>query len=533
MCASSSTNTTWGLRARIASRSISSNSVPLYSIFLRGTVSSWEAEFRDSFAAVGFDKADDNILAAAVAADRFAQHAIGLADARRVAQEQLEHSFVFSGRSGYCQPLFGCFGQGYPLTTREGARIEYHPCASRYQTAFCNFAAALGIVALIAFFYRKVLPVNATTVALTFLLAILVVSTLWGMAVSVPMSVVAMLAFNYFFLPPDGHVYRCRSAELGGAGGISGGCGHRQAIWPHARASRRRKPRARQREIEKLYAFSRDLLESGNVMELLNRIPAQIVNTFEVGAAALFLADKQKVYRSGPVVPHSIPSAEIGDGARGAGDRCTEQRVLYSGAAGRACRWAAWEFPGRRFRGKHWKRSRRWSLLRWSTHERSSNLGQTEAARQSEQLRTALLDAVTHALRTPLTSIKASVTNLLSNREPAGGQKTRATDDHQRGKRPAEPAGRRSGRNGATGRGRSGAEGGAASGEEVIQAALEYCKGALGNRNGKMNIAEGLPPVRVDVARAREVLVHLIENANQYSQPDQPITITAEPSGDA
>ena len=42
-------------------------------------------------------------------------------------------------------------------------------------------------------------------------------------------------------------------------------------------------------------------------------------------------------------------------------------------------------------------------------------LGQTEAAREGEQLRTALLDSVTHALRTPLTSIKASVTNLLSN----------------------------------------------------------------------------------------------------------------------
>ena len=47
-------------------------------------------------------------------------------------------------------------------------------------------------------------------------------------------------------------------------------------------------------------------------------------------------------------------------------------------------------------------------------------LGQTEAAREGERLRTALLDSVTHALRTPLTSIKASVTNLLSN--PALGR---------------------------------------------------------------------------------------------------------------
>src|SRR4029077_5983045 len=60
---------------------------------------------------------------------------------------------------------------------------------------------------------------------------------------------------------------------------------------------------ARPHEIEEFDAFSQDLLESGNVIQLLNRIPAQIVDTFEVGAAALFLADKQKIYRSGPVVP--------------------------------------------------------------------------------------------------------------------------------------------------------------------------------------------------------------------------------------
>src|ERR1700736_6124557 len=67
-----------------------------------------------------------------------------------------------------------------------------------------QLAAAFGIVRGIATFFRKVLPVNATTVALTFLLAILAVSTVWGIAVSVFMSVVAMLAFNYYFLPPVG-----------------------------------------------------------------------------------------------------------------------------------------------------------------------------------------------------------------------------------------------------------------------------------------------------------------------------------------
>src|SRR5918911_2009894 len=42
--------------------------------------------------------------------------------------------------------------------------------------------------------------------------------------------------------------------------------------------------------------------------------------------------------------------------------------------------------------------------------ERASH---AEALRQSEKLKSALLDAVTHDIRTPLTSIKASVTTLL------------------------------------------------------------------------------------------------------------------------
>ncbi|MGB7611379.1 MAG: DUF4118 domain-containing protein, partial [Candidatus Acidiferrum sp.] len=68
-----------------------------------------------------------------------------------------------------------------------------------------GFAVALAVVLALTLFYRRVLPeVNQTTVALSFLLAILAVSSLWGMAVSAFMSVAAMLAFNYFFLPPIG-----------------------------------------------------------------------------------------------------------------------------------------------------------------------------------------------------------------------------------------------------------------------------------------------------------------------------------------
>src|ERR1700674_106825 len=69
-----------------------------------------------------------------------------------------------------------------------------------------GFALSIAIVAGIAFLCRHVLLVNQTTVALTLLLAILAVSAVWGMVVSVFMSVVAMLVFNYEFLPPVGNL---------------------------------------------------------------------------------------------------------------------------------------------------------------------------------------------------------------------------------------------------------------------------------------------------------------------------------------
>ena len=380
-------------------------------------------------------------------------------------------------------------------------------------------AAALGILAAITLFYRKFLPVNATTVSLTLLLAILVVSTLWGMTISVPMSVVAMVAFNYYFLPPTGTFtvadpqnWVALFAFL--AVGVIGSHLATRARQQAEEAS------SRQRDIEKLYAFSRDLLESSNVMELLNRIPAQIVNTFEVGAAALFLADKQKVYRSGPAVPRldveslksvmarEEPVIDTPNSLCFIPVRLGVRAVGSMGISGRALSLQTLEAIA--------------TLIAIAmAHARAvEQLGQTEAARQGEQLRTALLDAVTHALRTPLTSIKASVTNLLSNTGLVEGQKqellTIINEETDRLNRLVGEAGEMARLD---------------AGEveldlephpvqDVIDAALNHCKASLLGRTVNVHAGNGLPQVRIDLARAREVLVHLIENANQYSQAE-------------
>src|SRR6516162_6467153 len=161
-----------------------------------------------------------------------------------------------------------------------------------------SFLAVL-IVAGITVFFRQTLPhVNQTTVALSFLLAILAVSAVWGMTVSVVMSVAAMLAFNYYFLPPIGTLtvadpqnWVALFAFL-----VTSITGSRMSsrIRQEADIANRRR-----REIEHLYAFSQKLLGEGNVIQLMNAIPNHIVDAFETGAASLYLADKQKFYRSG------------------------------------------------------------------------------------------------------------------------------------------------------------------------------------------------------------------------------------------
>src|SRR6185369_6772412 len=55
----------------------------------------------------------------------------------------------------------------------------------------------------------------------------------------------------------------------------------------------------RRREVERLYAFSQQLLSSDNIAEVLNRIPKYVVESFDVKSAAVSLPNRPHIYRSG------------------------------------------------------------------------------------------------------------------------------------------------------------------------------------------------------------------------------------------
>src|SRR5262249_40702044 len=55
----------------------------------------------------------------------------------------------------------------------------------------------------------------------------------------------------------------------------------------------------------------------------------------------------------------------------------------------------------------------------------------------------------------------------------------------------------------------------------------------LAGRTVDVRVNSSLPPVRADLDRIVDVMMKLADNANLYSPKDQPITISAEQTGDS
>lgn len=394
-----------------------------------------------------------------------------------------------------------------------------------------GLVCALTIVAGITFFYRYVLTANQTTVALSFLLAILAVSAVWGMAVSASMSVTAMLAFNYFFLPPvgtftiaDPQNWVALAAFL-----VTSLVGSQLSARIRKEANEANR---RRHEIERLYQFSQKLLSEGNVIQLMNAIPNYVVDSFEAGAAELFLPQKDKFYRSG--YGAALVDAEKTKTAFLRDEVTTEPDAgLYFVPV----RLGARAIGSLGISGAMMSRQTldAVSSLVAIAIERAraiEQLGQTEAERQGERLKSALLDSITHDFRTPLTSLKAAVTSLLGSQGTDRAQSTELltiiNEECDRLNHLVEEAAEMA----RLEAGEVELSVAAVPIGEIIQTAVARMKSVLAARVVDVRAGTELPAVRADFERIVDVLMKLIDNANLYSPKEQPITISAETNGE-
>jgi len=171
--------------------------------------------------------------------------------------------------------------------------------------------------------------------------------------------------------------------------------------------------------------------------------------------------------------------------------------------------------------------------------ERASH---AEALRQSEKLKSALLDAVTHDLRTPLTSIKASITTLLDEVRGRIDAEPPVKLDAESRVEMMEVIDEESDRlsrfiNGLIELARIEAgelqlrrRWGAI--DEIISAALSRAEPITRNHRVELEVDKELPGVRVDERAVSEVVYTLIDNAAKYSPRGSTIRITARRSGD-
>jgi two-component system sensor histidine kinase KdpD len=159
---------------------------------------------------------------------------------------------------------------------------------------------------------------------------------------------------------------------------------------------------------------------------------------------------------------------------------------------------------------------------------------EAEAIKRSERLKSALLDAVTHDIRTPLTSIKASATLLLEDRSETESSAKLSEEEQHAILEVIEHSANRLDRfvEGIVDLARIEAgdislhrNWGAV--EDIIETALAQAEPLTRNHKVRVSVAEELPVIRVDARTVTEVIYTLVDNASKYSPSCTTITIGA------
>src|SRR5262245_47315556 len=146
---------------------------------------------------------------------------------------------------------------------------------------------SLAAVAAVTAVYYLVVSVNPPTIALTYVVVVLLLATKWGMAEATVASVVAVACLNFFFLPPylqwtiaDSQNWVAFVVFMVTAvivSQLSGRARQRQV-----------EAIARQRDLERLYALSRALLLSESTASVPSAIAERIADAFELPYVALY-----------------------------------------------------------------------------------------------------------------------------------------------------------------------------------------------------------------------------------------------------
>ncbi len=397
---------------------------------------------------------------------------------------------------------------------------------SRRFVTVTYWLSTFGALATIVLIYARWLHVNSTTVALTLVLFVLLIAARLSLRYAVAASLVATACYNFFFLPPvgtftiaDPQNWLTLIAFL-----ATSVIGSRLSQTAREEADQ---ARARQRELEVLFALSRELLQTENIADLVDALPTLINVAARAQRSTLYLLDGDRVYqageqRAGVELPHfrqlalSLSAPEI----------LSDGEVHIPLRAGVRPRGLL-RLNGLRLSKDTLQAIGGLASIALERAQALEDVAHSEANKESERLRNLILDSITHELRTPLTSIKGATGTLLSmdniNAEDRRELLTIIDEESDRLNHLIGEA----------------VEMAQIEAQEVhmsfmpvdlrgvVAEALESCSSVSTTHPVTMSIPE-LPAVKADRVMIAKVLCNLLENAAKYSEPASPILISAE-----
>jgi two-component system sensor histidine kinase KdpD len=352
-------------------------------------------------------------------------------------------------------------------------------------------ALAVALTTLVIFPLRTVMPVVSTGVV--YLLAVLLVSTWFGLWIGLGTAVASALAFNWFHLPPT-HQFTIAETENWVALGVFLAVALVVSSLAELARARAREVEQRRREADLAAELARLLLGGPDVAAALPAAAAQLAHALDLHGAAIELGD----------------AGEPGAG----GDRL---RLPLHAADRRpvATLVLAVTPPDATLQRLHERVVPSLEALLAAALDREAlqrEVVETQALRRSDDIKTALLRAVSHDLRSPLTAIAAAGEALAS---------PRLTDAERE-----ELAGAVVGESSRLSRlvdkllDLSRLQGGAAaprpewcSIDEVLRAAIEDRPHASGYN---VAIDPDLPLIRADAAQLERAFANLVENAIRH-----------------
>lgn len=344
-----------------------------------------------------------------------------------------------------------------------------------------------------------------------YLLAVLFVAIRQGQVPALLCGVLSMLALNFFFIEPRHHLAISESQNVVALGvfAVAAVVVGRLAAASRGRADeaerRARVAAAREREAALLAAAAEAVLTGERLEAQLNRLQRSVAES--AGASAV------------RVVLNPVPSPQPGETAVRLGARRRSGWLYVTDDA-------AWGREALERVGGTLGRLIDVALEREAALESAA---ETEAARRADVARTAVLHAISHDLRSPLTAIATA----------AGGLRDPELDDADQAELVAvveDETGRLS---------RlvddlldlSRIEAGAADPRadwcdlrEAVSRAAEAVR-ARRSREVAVSLPADLPLVRADPAQVERVFANLIENAARFSPSGQPVRVTGGRGG--